>query len=99
MYLAMAAGKAIITQEAYGTPGTPAIPALVVPPTADALKAAILDLASNRDERASLEQAAVTYYREYLDRKSVVSGKSVSVRVDLGGRRIITKKKKEQKSA
>src|SRR3546814_8550174 len=26
------------------------------------------------------------------DRKSVVSGKSVSVRVDLGGRRIITKK-------
>src|SRR3546814_18224584 len=30
------------------------------------------------------------------DRKSVVSGKSVSVRVDLGGRRII--KKKNQKS-
>src|SRR3546814_18273320 len=28
-----------------------------------------------------------------LDRKSVVLGKSVSVRVDLGGRRIITKKK------
>src|SRR3546814_18175076 len=28
-----------------------------------------------------------------LDRKSVVSGKSVSVRVDLGGRRVITKKK------
>src|SRR3546814_20884807 len=30
---------------------------------------------------------------ERLDRKSVVSGKSVSVRVDLGGRRIIKKKK------
>src|SRR3546814_20179225 len=29
----------------------------------------------------------------YLDRKSVVEGKSVSVRVDLGGRRIIKKKK------
>src|SRR3546814_19176307 len=28
-----------------------------------------------------------------LDRKSVVEGKSVSVRVDLGGRRIINKKK------
>src|SRR3546814_19243425 len=28
------------------------------------------------------------------DRKSVVSGKSVSVRVDLGGRRIIKKKQK-----
>src|SRR3546814_21086368 len=31
------------------------------------------------------------------DRKSVVSGKSVSVRVDLGGRRIIKKKIKEKK--
>src|SRR3546814_20615249 len=30
------------------------------------------------------------------DRKSVVSGKSVSVSVDLGGRRIITKKKERQ---
>src|SRR3546814_13005039 len=30
------------------------------------------------------------------DRKSVVSGKSVSVRVDLGGRRIIKKKKKQK---
>src|SRR3546814_12366160 len=29
-----------------------------------------------------------------IDRKSVVSGKSVSVRVDLGGRRIIKKKTK-----
>src|SRR3546814_11038284 len=31
------------------------------------------------------------------DRKSVVEGKSVSVRVDLGGRRIIKKKKNEHK--
>src|SRR3546814_15884453 len=30
-----------------------------------------------------------------IDRKSVVQGRSVSVRVDLGGRRIIKKKKKE----
>src|SRR3546814_18767016 len=30
------------------------------------------------------------------DRKSVVSGKSVSVRVDLGGRRVIKKKKTEK---
>src|SRR3546814_2112858 len=30
--------------------------------------------------------------RARLDRKSVVSGKSVSVRVDIGGRRIIKKK-------
>src|SRR3546814_15397848 len=32
--------------------------------------------------------------RMKTDRKSVVSGKSVSVRVDLGGRRLITKKTK-----
>src|SRR3546814_17093157 len=32
-----------------------------------------------------------------LDRKSGVSGKSVSVRVDLGGRRTITKKKTKKK--
>src|SRR3546814_17397578 len=32
------------------------------------------------------------------DRKSVVSGKSVSVRVDLGGRRLIKKKIGERKS-
>src|SRR3546814_20776763 len=31
-----------------------------------------------------------------LDRKSVVSGKSVSVRVDLGGRRLIKKQKNEK---
>src|SRR3546814_14890821 len=31
--------------------------------------------------------------RKRTDRKSVVKGKSVSVRVDLGGRRIIKKKK------
>src|SRR3546814_14234345 len=31
------------------------------------------------------------------DRKSVVEGKSVSVRVDLGGRRLIKKKKKKKK--
>src|SRR3546814_18205805 len=36
--------------------------------------------------------------RATRDRKSVVSGKSVSVRVDLGGRRII-KKKKHNKTA
>src|SRR3546814_13948499 len=34
------------------------------------------------------------FFFSILDRKSVVSGKSVSVRVDLGGRRIIKKKKK-----
>src|SRR3546814_18270787 len=32
--------------------------------------------------------------RPFLDRKSAVSGKRVSVRVDMGGRRLIQKKKK-----
>src|SRR3546814_12170740 len=36
--------------------------------------------------------------RPDLDRKSVVSGKSVSVRVDLGGRRINKKKKSNKES-
>src|SRR3546814_15486979 len=35
---------------------------------------------------------------EEQDRKSVVEGKSVSVRVDLGGRRILKKKTKKDKS-
>src|SRR3546814_20075263 len=34
-------------------------------------------------------------YGPTLDRKSVVEGKGVSVRLDLGGRRIIKKKRKE----
>src|SRR3546814_16450862 len=33
---------------------------------------------------------------ETLDRKSVVEGKSVDIRVDLGGRRIIKKKKQKK---
>src|SRR3546814_14459451 len=42
--------------------------------------------------RAAAEPGAFEPDRR-ADRKSVVSGKSVSVRVDLGGRRIIKKKK------
>src|SRR3546814_19417737 len=41
--------------------------------------------------------AAVGYWpKKSVDRKSVVEGKSVSVRVDLGGRRYIKKKKETQ---
>src|SRR3546814_19918872 len=38
------------------------------------------------------EDAIATQLGQVIDRKSVVEGKSVSVRVDLGGRRIIKKK-------
>src|SRR3546814_12578754 len=50
-----------------------------------------------RDDQQWLVRAARPRARDILgpvDRKSVVSGKSVSVRVDLGGRRIIKKKKR-----
>src|SRR3546814_18800922 len=41
----------------------------------------------------------ITYGTEAaVDRKSVAAGKGVSVRVDLGGRRILKKKIKEQKT-
>src|SRR3546814_21143122 len=45
------------------------------------------------DAAPRIEKAAAPFDRPGADRKSVVSGKSVSVRVDLGGRRIIKKKK------
>src|SRR3546814_12021293 len=39
------------------------------------------------------EEVSKVVVNPFEDRKSVVSGKSVSVRVDIGGRRIIKKKK------
>src|SRR3546814_17529543 len=38
-----------------------------------------------------LNETAAKKHHQPVDRKSVVSGKSVSVRVDIGGRRIIKK--------
>src|SRR3546814_20190651 len=43
-------------------------------------------------------QRLSTHPPERRDRKSVVSGKSVSVRVDIGGRRIIKKKRKKRQA-
>src|SRR3546814_18826871 len=51
------------------------------------------DLRAGADHRLPGAGRAV---RKLEARKSVVSGKSVSVRVDLGGRRIIKKKKKNR---
>src|SRR3546814_14443170 len=46
------------------------------------------------NNRSRFQKDATTYFLSpLLDRKSVVEGKSVSVRVDLGGCRFITKKK------
>src|SRR3546814_12151524 len=44
-------------------------------------------------QRLQVEHAEQRVAAADVDRKSVVEGKSVSVRVDLGGRRIIKKKK------
>src|SRR3546814_11341171 len=46
-----------------------------------------------RQLEVSYGNVQVLFGVDLEDRKSVVSGKSVSVRVDLGGRRIIKKKK------
>src|SRR3546814_19114549 len=48
--------------------------------------------ACRADDRSG-EMRRHVYQSYAVDRKSVVEGKSVSVRVDLGGRRIIKKKK------
>src|SRR3546814_16189046 len=55
----------------------------------------LLFVAKNRERMGdhATNIAAMVYHVVTGDRKSVVSGNSVSVRVDLGGRRIIIKKK------
>src|SRR3546814_17371351 len=68
--------------------------------------AGIADVTAYDDAREALRAADAAMYdakadgrnRVYIaDRKVGVSGKSVSVRVDLGGRRIIKKKKNKKK--
>src|SRR3546814_15233034 len=45
--------------------------------------------------RTAISGSGEAFPFDRLDRKSVVQGKSVSVRLDLGGRRIIKKKKQK----
>src|SRR3546814_17553747 len=52
-----------------------------------------LDLVEPRPHHHALHRRQDRQFR--IDRKSVLEGKSVSVRVDLGGRRIIKKKSKQ----
>src|SRR3546814_20216895 len=49
--------------------------------------------AESQARSAYVEHHGQAPRQEAVDRKSVVEGKSVSVRVDLGGRRMIKKKK------
>src|SRR3546814_16646302 len=59
---------------------------------ADLLQARLQFRARRLHLHATLDQGGLGFLGLDLDRKSVVSGKRVSVRVDLGGRRIIKKK-------
>src|SRR3546814_13082288 len=59
----------------------------------DAGVAGVTPLRDFRTQRCKVGQLAIDFRDvDRRDRKSVVEGKSVSVRVDLGGRRIIKKK-------
>src|SRR3546814_15273271 len=63
------------------------------PPSSECESEAPLDHAHRRAHLPLPTPAAA----RHSDRKSVVEGKSVSVRVDHGGRRILKKKRKKQK--
>src|SRR3546814_13232306 len=71
---------------------------LVTSPRADIVQISYRDVHPERAYEVTKAMSSL-FIRETLatkeDRKSVVSGKSVSVRVDLGGRLIIKKKKKK----
>lgn len=67
LYMALAHGKAIITQESYSTPdGSPHIPALTIEPTAKNLAKAITELSKSPQNRTKLEHAASKYYERHL---------------------------------
>src|SRR3546814_21184371 len=84
-----------------GSPGTPTgQPSPAAPSVDDRQHDArrvvlrVMDCVNRRDTGRFVEIIAARIEIALIgDRKSVVSGKSVSVRVDLGGRRIIKKKK------
>ncbi|MCL2524512.1 MAG: glycosyltransferase [Betaproteobacteria bacterium] len=67
LYMALAAGKAIITQQHYSLPDdTPPLPALCIPTDTQALADAILALASDPERREQLGEEAARYYHQYL---------------------------------
>src|SRR3546814_12472005 len=77
-------------------PALPCPVALGPPLPSSVWKMALLpaSTALSLQSRPGAQAAAQPRFPDHRDRKSVVSGKSVSVRVDLGGRRIIKNKTK-----
>lgn len=74
LYLALAAGRPVITQQAYGLPeGCPPLPVLACAPTADDLAAAIARLAEDPALRAELGQSSRLYYQRYLSPQALAA--------------------------
>lgn len=67
LYIALAAGKAIITQQHYSLPdGCPPLPALTCAAQPQALAAAIVQLAAAPEQRRALGQQASAYFQRHL---------------------------------
>lgn len=67
IYLALAAGRPIVTQRDYSHPqGLPPIPAVLVAPTAEDLADALQALAADPGRRATLAAASRAYFDTYL---------------------------------
>src|SRR3546814_14077035 len=99
----MAMGRLVVPQDRLSIAlGNPSKVDPRPTPSAMARKIHKVRYRSRNDRRSRLGCAVILIPRstgdtpaggiDHLDRKSVVQGKSVSVRVDLGGRRIIKKK-------
>jgi glycosyltransferase involved in cell wall biosynthesis len=67
LYMALAAGKAAVTQASYSLPqGLPPLPARTVAPDPAALLLALQELRSDASARRALESEAASYYRRWL---------------------------------
>lgn len=67
IYMALAAGKAIVTQAPYSLPaGLPPLPVVTVPPDPAALLAALLRLQQDRAVRLALESSAAAFHHRWL---------------------------------
>ncbi len=67
LYLALATGKAVITQRPFGLPeSVPPLPVLAIVPSADSLADAITALAAEDGKRQMLARAARDYYSQHL---------------------------------
>lgn len=72
LYMALAAGKPIITQAEHGLPGSaPALPGISIPATAPLLAEAISSLASDPAKRQRLSEQSQQYFAEHLASKAL----------------------------